>query len=140
MDIHINTTAIEWHRLLAVLHEEFGQSAMISLTSLATVNPANNFDALMTEGRDHMAGKQCPMERFMTSHSQVAEGWQTQVHAFLMLRPASRIDIYSRMRMQIWQITSQLDCVQFKLPAHGFGGERTMITNTGTRLYLIDED
>lgn len=140
MDIHINNTAIEWHRLLPVLHEEFGQSAMISLTSLAAVNPAWTFDALMTEGRDHMAGKQCTMDRFMKSHALEAEAWQTQVYSFLMLRPASRIDIFSRMRMQIWQITAMIDCVQFKLPAHGFGGEKTMITNSGTRLYLVDED
>lgn len=133
--------AITWEALLSLLHKEFGTNAMISQTAHSPVQAgttASRFEALLGAARDHMAGPQCTIAAYMASHADQAAAWQTAVFGYLLSRPGSSIQIYSRAKHEIWDIKMLGDCVQFGMPAHGFGGENTWLTCDGLVLYLID--
>lgn len=96
------------------------------------------WDKAIEGGKDYMVGDSQDMETFIRTHRSALTAWQKIAYAWATANPFYKLDV--RIGRNEWSIYQRGEYVDFYLPHHDAGGEKSYISRDGKTKVLINVD
>ena len=101
-------------------------------------DPYGSWEAIVQAGKSYLYGEDYPLASYLQKNSSPLRKWQQAAFHWAHTHPTEVLIIESRQR--IWRIGLRGEFVQFDLPHHHYGGERSWASLGGKSRLLINVD
>ena len=101
-------------------------------------DPYGSWKAIVQAGKSYLYGERYPLANYLRQNSSPLRKWQQATFLWAHAHPTEVLIIESPQR--IWRIGLRGEFVQFDLPHHHYGGERSWASLDGKKRLLINLD
>jgi hypothetical protein len=101
-------------------------------------DPYGSWEAIVQAGKSYLYGEDYPLASYLQKNSSPLRKWQQATFLWAHALPTKVLIIESSQR--IWRIGLRGEFVQFDLPHHHYGGERSWASLDGKSRLLINVD
>lgn len=94
--------------------------------------------AILEAGRSYLVGDKVPMTKFISDFLEHMKPWMREAYQWAIANPlwALHCDIGSFS----WKISATQNYVEFELPHHDAGGEKSWVSHDGCTMVLVNDD